>query len=333
MLDSISGPSLGYGFFDTPFKLLILGDYHSTSKKNSLFEFLEKASQKNVIDVYIEDAEFVGSTTDLVNTFKSQRDSKCNEHGCSPWQSREMEAQVQAGGKNTLRGAIEFLFMCGRDHRICPLKRGTVHRVDLRPRLLVKKANGTVVQMIDDRTFKITPHSFVSCMELFVTNKNPQYICIQTGLSFAVIKRACTLIRELWETQPDMYKTLTEWWLHMIRNEYPPWIRVSKSFSREYNNAWHHYQKEPDQRQNLLHLVTTNCLMDIACIATMLKNECTSKGKFGVVYAGCAHAECIADFFQLFGPCEEAIENEYKLQPIRKEVHFPSKKLSSTFLK
>ena len=51
-MDSISGPSLGYGFFDTPFKLLILGDYHSvgedhsTSEHNCLFSFLQKASHK-----------------------------------------------------------------------------------------------------------------------------------------------------------------------------------------------------------------------------------------------------------------------------------------------
>jgi len=178
MLDSISGPSLAYGFFDTPFKLLILGDYHTASDSNSFFEFLERASQKRFIDVYIEDAEFVGSTTDLVDTFESQSGSKCDESGCSPWMAHEMESRVQASGTNTLRGAIEFLFMCGRDHRICPLKRGAVHRVDLRPQLLVKKANGAVVQMIDDRTFKMTSRTFASCMELFVTNKNPQYICI-----------------------------------------------------------------------------------------------------------------------------------------------------------
>lgn len=337
-MDSISGPSLGYGFFDTPFKLLILGDYHSvgedhsTSEHNCLFSFLQKASHKNKIDVYIEDAEFVGYTTDLANTFKSQRDSKCDENGCSAWQSQEMERRVQASGKNTLRGAIEFLFMCGRDLRICPLKRGVVHRVDLRPRLLVRKADGTVVQMIDDRTFYLTPSNFVDRMQLFVTNSHPQLICMQTGVSFDVAKRVCTIMRELFEAQPEMYKVLTEWWSHMIRNEYPPWNRVSKSFSQDYNDAWRHYHKQPDQRKNLLHLVTTNSLMDIACIATMLKNECMSKGKFGVVYVGCAHAECIADFFRRFGVCEEAVENAYKLRPVRKTIHFPSKSLSSAFL-
>lgn len=332
VLESISGPSLGFGFFDTPFKLLILGDYHSGTDVNSLFEFLEKASQKHSLEVYIEDIEFVGLTTDLINTFRSQKDSKCDKNGCSPWKPHEMKA-TQSIEKNTLRSAIEFLFMCGRDNRICPLKKGNVYRVDLRPQLIVKKANGMIVQMIDDRTFSITPETFADCMELFITHKNPQYISMRTRLSFPLIKRVCQILEELYTCNPSMYNTLSEWWLKMIHTEYPPWMRVSKAFSEEYNDAWNYFSKESNQRLNLLHLITTNSLMDITCIATMLKNECMASGKVGIVYVGCAHAECIADFFRQFGPCEEAIQNEFRLRPVQKTIHFPSTKLSSTFLR
>jgi hypothetical protein len=333
VLDSISGPSLAYGFFDTPFKLLILGDYHTGSDVNSFFSFLEKASQKHALDVYIEDVEFIGLTTDLANTFASQRAAKCTGATCSAWRADEMKVNgIQSMTKNTLRGAIEFLFMCGRDNHICPLKRGNVYRIDLRPQLLVKKANGRVVQMIDDRTFTMSPDTFVRDMGLFVTNRNPQFISVQTKLSFGLIKRVCQIMDGLFQQDPSAYGTLTRWWLEMIRTSYPPWILTSHAFSAEYNGAWNYFANASTKRRDLLHLIATNALMDMTCIATMMRNGCTTSGKFGVVYVGCAHAECIADFFRQFGPCEEAIQNEFKLQPVHKIVQFPSTKLHSSFL-
>jgi hypothetical protein len=281
--------------------------------------------------VYLEDKEVIALTTDIVKTTKDQTSAKCQNEVCSRWTADEM-ITTEVHRKNTLQVAIEFLFMCGRDQRICPLKRGKVHRMDLRPQLVVKRADGSLVQMIDDRTFNIKPHTFTHCMRLFVSHRNPQHIWRRTKLSFGLIKRVCEILDEFRASTPYMYRILSDWWMKMVRNEYPPWRRVSKAFSEEYNDAWVHFDGQPTRRRDLLHLITTNALMDLTCIARMVQNNCLSPATYSVVYVGCAHAECISDFFLQFGPCDQAIENEFKLKPVQKQVSFGDGKLSKTFL-
>lgn len=322
-MSTVSGPSLGYGFFESPFKLLILGDYHTTSPENSLPSFLEKVSAKHDIDVYIEDVEFIGITSDMANIFAQQRKANCKENVCSPLQSATIHPNgTRTGKENTLRGTIEFLFMCGKDDRICPLKNGNVYRVDLRAQLLVN-TGGVITQFIDNRAFDVLPSTFVEKMKRFATSCNSQFISIETQLPLALTKRVCQVLDELLKSLPKLHSVLLNWWVEMVETAYSPWLlNESFIFSEEYNAAWKSFGSSREKKKDLLHLISTNALMDLTTIAQMLRNDCMAPGKRVIVYVGCAHAEIIADFFKKFGICENAIENEFKLKPARKTVHF-----------
>lgn len=329
----LSGPSMGYGFFETRFKLLILGDFHTpmetTDLQNSIFDFLSTSSRKHSLDIYLEDVPFIGKTTEMETLYRQQKELTCNEDVCHPLKIEQIDVNGTKKEKvSTLRGLVEYLFTCGRDDRICPLSKTNVHRMDIRAQVLIKKANGEVVQVVDDRGFLLTPGNFTREMTKFKEITQPQVIALHTGVSYPLIKSACSILNAL---PAPVFQTLFRWWLDKIQNTYAPWVLdPSFVFSREYHRSWAH-QTDETSRRALLHLITTNAIMDLCCIAKMLANNVMEHGKCSVVYSGCAHAECVADFFKSYGKHEEALENKNKLQPVTKFVTF-SENLRRAFL-
>ena len=148
-MSEIVGPSIGFGFFDTPFKALILGDYHTPvddstpEDPRSILHLLRRWSEMP-IDVYIEDVKYIGKTTDVEETYAHQRARACVNDTCRPIRIHETGLNGR-NNQNTLRGVIEYLFTCGKDDRICPLApRARVHRIDERAQLIVQKADGRI---------------------------------------------------------------------------------------------------------------------------------------------------------------------------------------------
>jgi hypothetical protein len=318
-LYKIVGPSLGYIFSDDVFDLLILGDYHTPVEKKddceeNILYFLKNATQKHDINIYIEDALYIGKTTDLETNYVRQKQIACDEDTCSPIKPDEVETNGQKG--TSLNGVNDFLMSCGRHDSMCPLERGRVHRIDIRAQTLVK-VNDKIIQILDDRFVKTDPSTFVETMSLFVDNPNPQLIVLKTGLCCKVVKTVCDYVKQL---DQNVKEKLFGWWKRQLKESYSPWkLNESFIFSTDYNKMW---KEDQDRRHKLLSLIMTNSIMDLSTLCHMFMTG-GFKSK-SIVYVGCAHAEMIASFVEYyFGTTPKtAVENEFCLNPVKKHVHF-----------
>jgi hypothetical protein len=314
----IDGPSLGY--FCRNKNILILGDFHSPVEsvpRQHIIKLLEKVSP---VDLYIEDHTYVGRTTELEETYKEQKEKVCDKDKCT----RITHDKVKINGRrnhSSLKGVNEYLLTCGRHDVICPLeKNNRVFRVDIRAQTLFKKSDGTILQIEDDRFLKVNENNFINLLLLFQNDYSRQALQIQTGLEKKFIS---SLIYHIKNLDSVSKRQVFDWWTMRVSDAYPPWINNQKYiFSTEYNRSW---TNNTSNRTQLLNLIFGNALMDLSILCLLHVNGAfTDEERRKIFYMGCAHAEVVKEYMKdvMELSFEEAIENEFRLHPVKKTIHF-----------
>jgi hypothetical protein len=313
--------------------MLILGDYHTpydeqASNLRDISKMLETITKHTEVDVYIEDVLYIGATTELKIQYEKQKSVACDADTCKrmTWNDFDMEREC------TLKNVNRFLTTCSRDDRICPLQLGNVYRVDIRAQTLLQKENNDIIQVVDDRSIKIDIHGFTQYMRYFVYHDNSQFVSLTTGIDHKVVKSLLEMLLSLKRKCERQHDMLCAWWLMRIQDSYNPLVLNKRfMFSEDYYGVWQQHRNDEDSQQRVLNTIVGNAIMDLSCIAQLLINDAI-EGKTSLVYVGCAHAEIIAAFFSHhYVPCEPAIENEFRLNPVKKHVHFPMRKVHNKF--
>ena len=271
----------------------------------TILTFIEAVAERHDVHVYLEDMPYDETTTAMKIAHAHQARAACNGGSCRPVQVRDVSLNGLAT-TSAMAGAVEYLLSCNRCTSMCPLEGGQLHRIDVRATMRVKRANGTIVQLIDDTKTRIDESNFVAHLQAFLHVPNAQAITLQTGLSLRMTASICEQVQATLEMEKEG-RMVRDWWLAMAAS-YPPWkLDPRFLFSRTHHAAW----GGGASRRGLLVMSLTNALMDLMCVCKMLNTNVHAQGKCSIVYAGCAHAESVAHFFGMhFGPCVRAMEND-----------------------
>jgi len=339
-MNTIIGPSLGYIHFN-PFRILILGDYHTpigsqkdgvlSNRLPTMLNVLSELASHFAVHVFLEDSLIIRDTSETKRLFAKQHSKRCSANTCESLRLEDTSPNGSGTNPSTLRGLNEYLFMCGRNERICPLNSESyVHRIDIRAQLFVQTASGGVIQVTDDRCFNtVDAERVLTSLCQLVQTRNAHMVALKSHVALNVLDSVCQTLERWQKSTPIAYMAFKEWWCNRAIGVYDP-RQQSLGFacSLDYSKMWQ--AVPPEKRQTLLFTICTNAIMDAMCIASMMINhiECTSDHA-QVVYVGCAHAELINDYFRVVHTSMpiEATQNADLLAHVYKMVDFPNGQL------
>ena len=342
-MNTIIGPSLGY-IHVHPFRILLLGDYHTpidskrptmlTNRLPTTLNIISHLASRVPIHIFLEDSTFIRHTSETKRLCTEQRDKQCSATTCERLRLEDTSPNGSSNHPSTLRGLNEYLFMCGRDQRICPLnEESRVHRIDIRAQLFVQTSNGGIMQVTDDRSFTTSNVDIVcDSLRLLIHTRNAQSVALKSGVSPSVLNPVCLALHKWQKLRPSEYRSFQDWWYDRAIGIYDPRHR-SPGFacSTDYANMWNDIHLTQGQRRSLLFTICTNAIMDAMCIASIMLNYIlyARDPPLLVVYLGCAHAELTNDYFRIVHTSIpiEAIQNADHLTPVSKLIDFPAGKL------
>lgn len=327
--NTVFGPSLGFAF--PSLNLLVLGDYHTAEERlrpgtpQTVLDLVRRLSESRPIDVFVEDARPLPHwSTDMMRIYANQRRKNCSRDVCAPPDFAEAPPNGSGEQRSTLAGVNEYLFMCGRVDEMCPVMGSKVHRVDIRPDLLIRKPDGSLHRVTDDRHFVAAePREVQGFLGRLVDDPiDAAGLAAASGLSANVLAPVCSNLSAWRREHATQYEAFSAWWKEEALAVYDPRTNDPRLVSSpDYYEMW---VRLPDRRRSLLFTIYTNALMDAMCISSMVLAGVGQSKRPAVLYVGCAHAEVVSLYFRLHAECVEAAQNCGRLRDgVQKFVEFP----------